>query len=94
MCYNLLYDLMLKGNISYTVSVLRTLYMYNSMAETEIPYFETEIAKESSPLAITLAKHLHSIGAKLYGAFWCSHCHDQKEVLPFMFYFQSIHIVC
>lgn len=68
--------------------------MYNSMAETEIPYFETGITKESSPLAITLAKHLHSIGAKLYGAFWCSHCYDQKEVLPFMFYCQPIHIVC
>ncbi|XP_057804760.1 thiol-disulfide oxidoreductase LTO1-like isoform X1 [Salvia miltiorrhiza] len=51
-----------------------------SMMETEIPYFETEITKESSPLAIALAKHLHSVGAKLYGAFWCSHCLDQKEI--------------
>ncbi|KAH6799308.1 dehydrogenase [Perilla frutescens var. frutescens] len=51
----------------------------SSMMETEIPYFETEITKESSPMAIALAKHLHSIGAKLYGAFWCSHCLDQKE---------------
>ncbi|XP_042040699.1 thiol-disulfide oxidoreductase LTO1-like [Salvia splendens] len=51
----------------------------SSMLETEIPYFETEITKESSPFAIALAKHLHSIGAKLYGAFWCSHCLDQKE---------------
>ncbi|KAG6412478.1 hypothetical protein SASPL_125157 [Salvia splendens] len=53
----------------------------SSMLETEIPYFETEITKESTPFAIALAKHLHSIGAKLYGAFWCSHCLDQKEVL-------------
>ncbi|KAG8373609.1 hypothetical protein BUALT_Bualt11G0042100 [Buddleja alternifolia] len=52
----------------------------SSMAETEIPYVETEITKESSPLALSLAKHLHSIGAKLYGAFWCSHCLDQKEI--------------
>lgn len=51
----------------------------SSMMETEIPYFETEITKESSPFAIALAKHLHSVGAKLYGAFWCSHCLDQKE---------------
>ena len=55
----------------------------------EIPYFETEITKESSPMAIALAKHLHSIGAKLYGAFWCSHCLDQKEVLPFLYYFSQ-----
>ncbi|KAK6153172.1 hypothetical protein DH2020_012811 [Rehmannia glutinosa] len=52
----------------------------SSMTETEIPYFETEITQESSPLAISLAKHLHLIGAKLYGAFWCSHCLDQKEM--------------
>lgn len=69
--------------------------MCNSMMETEIPYFETEITRESSPLAIALAKHLHSIGAKLYGAFWCSHCFDQKEVvLPFLFYFRPIDIAC
>lgn len=54
--------------------------MCNSMMATEIPYFETEIARESSPFAVALAKHLQSIGAKLYGAFWCSHCLEQKEV--------------
>lgn len=68
--------------------------MHNSMMETEIPYFEIEITKESSPFAIALAKHLHSVGAKLYGAFWCSHCLDQKEVLSFLFHFQPIHIAC
>ncbi|KAL3838872.1 hypothetical protein ACJIZ3_023463 [Penstemon smallii] len=52
----------------------------SSLAENEIPYVATEITKESSPLAISLARHLHSIGAKLYGAFWCSHCLDQKEM--------------
>lgn len=62
------------------------------MMETEIPYFETEITRESSPLAIALAKHLHSIGAKLYGAFWCSHCLDQKEVPSFLLHLPSIHI--
>ncbi|XP_028068364.1 thiol-disulfide oxidoreductase LTO1 isoform X5 [Camellia sinensis] len=24
-------------------------------------------------------RHLHSIGAKMYGAFWCSHCQEQKQ---------------
>jgi hypothetical protein len=42
--------------------------------------YETEISTESSPFAIALAKHLHSIGAKMYGAFWCSHCNEQKQV--------------
>ncbi|XP_068639816.1 thiol-disulfide oxidoreductase LTO1 isoform X2 [Aristolochia californica] len=44
-----------------------------------LPY-ETEITSESSPLAISLANYLRAIGAKMYGAFWCSHCLEQKEM--------------
>ncbi|GAB2216088.1 hypothetical protein Droror1_Dr00023855 [Drosera rotundifolia] len=51
-----------------------------SSAEIELPYYTSEITTESSPLAISLAKHLRSIGAKVYGAFWCSHCLEQKEI--------------
>ncbi|CAH2076591.1 unnamed protein product, partial [Thlaspi arvense] len=48
--------------------------------DIELPYYSTEIATSSSPYAIALAKHLNSIGAKMYGAFWCSHCLEQKEM--------------
>ncbi|CAL9228368.1 unnamed protein product [Arabidopsis halleri] len=48
--------------------------------DIELPYFRTEISSSSSPYAIALAKHLNSIGAKMYGAFWCSHCLEQKEM--------------
>lgn len=58
----------------------------SSLLETELPYVEIEITNESSPFAIALAKYLHSIGAKLYGAFWCSHCQDQKEVIFSLLY--------
>lgn len=51
-----------------------------SLAETELPFFKTEVTTNSSPLAVALAKHLRSIGAKMYGAFWCSHCQEQKEM--------------
>ncbi|MGI0489796.1 hypothetical protein ACN4EK_30645 [Pantanalinema rosaneae CENA516] len=27
-----------------------------------------------------LAKHLQQIGAKMYGAYWCPHCQQQKEL--------------
>jgi uncharacterized membrane protein len=30
--------------------------------------------------AEALAKHLTATGAKLYGAYWCPHCTDQKEM--------------
>ncbi|CAL9087121.1 unnamed protein product [Musa textilis] len=42
--------------------------------------YETEITSQSSPMALSLAKHLSSIGAKMYGAFWCSHCNEQKQM--------------
>jgi len=30
---------------------------------------------------VALGKHLKEIGATMYGAFWCSHCYGQKQVL-------------
>ncbi|XP_059640069.1 thiol-disulfide oxidoreductase LTO1 isoform X2 [Cornus florida] len=42
--------------------------------------FTTEITTESSPITLSLARHLHSVGAKMYGAFWCSHCLEQKQM--------------
>lgn len=29
---------------------------------------------------IALAQHLNDIGTKEYGAYWCPHCHEQKEL--------------
>jgi uncharacterized membrane protein len=34
----------------------------------------------SGDAEIQLADHLTKIGAKMYGAYWCSHCHEQKEL--------------
>jgi uncharacterized membrane protein len=39
-----------------------------------------EIKNESGAAEIALAKHLNQTGAKMYGAYWCSHCQDQKEL--------------
>eukprot|EP00268_Persea_americana_P042474 TRINITY_DN4250_c0_g2_i3.p1 TRINITY_DN4250_c0_g2~~TRINITY_DN4250_c0_g2_i3.p1 ORF type:complete len:364 (-),score=78.52 TRINITY_DN4250_c0_g2_i3:336-1427(-) len=50
------------------------------LADIDLEPFETEITTKSSPLAIALAKHLQLIGAKMYGAFWCSHCLEQKQM--------------
>ncbi|GAB4848410.1 ribosome biosynthesis protein lto1 [Ancistrocladus abbreviatus] len=52
----------------------------SSSSDIDLPFYATEITTESSPLAISLARHLHSIGAKMFGAFWCSHCLEQKEM--------------
>ncbi|MFL0748736.1 MAG: vitamin K epoxide reductase family protein [Prochlorococcus sp.] len=34
----------------------------------------------SSPSALALAEHLTKTGAVIYSAYWCPHCHDQKEL--------------
>jgi uncharacterized membrane protein/glutaredoxin len=34
----------------------------------------------STPQAIALAEHLTSTGAAMYTAYWCPHCHDQKQL--------------
>ncbi|XP_010266932.1 PREDICTED: thiol-disulfide oxidoreductase LTO1 isoform X2 [Nelumbo nucifera] len=63
-------------NVSYNTSKP----VSTSFAEIELQPFTIEITTESSPLSLALAKHLNSIGAKMYGAFWCSHCLEQKQM--------------
>ncbi len=38
------------------------------------------ITTESSAAEIALAEHLTEIGAKKYGAYWCPHCYEQKQL--------------
>ncbi|HEY9761056.1 MAG TPA: vitamin K epoxide reductase family protein [Trichocoleus sp.] len=38
------------------------------------------ITTTSGPAEIALAQHLKAIGAKMYAAWWCPHCHDQKQM--------------
>ncbi|XP_024931313.1 thiol-disulfide oxidoreductase LTO1, partial [Ziziphus jujuba] len=52
----------------------------SSLAKIELPYFTIEITSPSSPFTLSLAKRLQSIGAKTYGAFWCSHYLEQKQM--------------
>lgn len=38
------------------------------------------ITTTSGKAEIALARHLTQIGAKEYGAWWCPHCHEQKQL--------------
>ena len=38
------------------------------------------VTAPSSPAAVALAKHLTAQGVVLYTAYWCPHCHEQKEL--------------
>ena len=41
---------------------------------------EPVVRTQSSPRAEQLAKRLKDAGAHMYGAFWCSHCQEQKAM--------------
>ena len=47
--------------------------------ERKIVYTPPAVKGKSSAEAIALARHLKARGARMYGAYWCSHCYGQKE---------------
>lgn len=67
--------LVLVGTLGVYANVNKPVAGAYQPAPGELPI--TSTAGESE---IALAKHLSQIGAKFYGAFWCSHCHDQKQL--------------
>jgi hypothetical protein len=38
------------------------------------------VTSRSGNSELTLAAHLQKTGAKLYGAWWCPHCYEQKQL--------------
>jgi glutaredoxin len=38
------------------------------------------VTTPSNPSQIALAQHLKQIGAKMYTAYWCPHCYEQKQL--------------
>ncbi|MEA5534116.1 vitamin K epoxide reductase family protein [Crocosphaera sp. XPORK-15E] len=40
-----------------------------------------KITTESGEAEIALAQNLTKVGGKMYGAFWCPHCYEQKQLL-------------
>lgn len=45
----------------------------------DLDYALPPVNTQSSPKSVSLAQRLRDGGAKMYGAFWCSHCNDQKQ---------------
>jgi uncharacterized membrane protein len=53
-----------------------------------------EITTTSGESEIELAKHLTQVGAKEYIAWWCPHCHEQKQLFGKEAYKEITHIEC
>ena len=63
-------QLFFAGAIVAIVTITGTLGVYASQGK---------IAAQSNSFAGRLALHLTATNAKMYGAYWCSHCLDQKK---------------
>ncbi|MBE9117759.1 vitamin K epoxide reductase family protein [Lusitaniella coriacea LEGE 07157] len=89
-------QLVFTGFIVAMVTLVGTLAVYANVnnpsvanGQTPIPQTATqpnyqkgtwEITTNSGAAEIALAEHLSETGAKKYGAFWCPHCHEQKQL--------------
>lgn len=47
------------------------------------PFAPPSIKSHSSPQALAIGKRLQEKNAKMYGAYWCSHCNNQKQELGY-----------
>ncbi|CAI6006243.1 unnamed protein product [Closterium sp. NIES-64] len=63
--------------LSLSFADVRSAYARDT--EIDLAAIEPEVTTVSTPVRVQLAKHLSNVGAKLYGAFWCSHCYEQKQ---------------
>jgi uncharacterized membrane protein len=70
------------GIVVAVIALVGTLMLYSSITganakNSKDPFVVTTT---SGAAEVALAEHLTSVGAKMYGAFWCPHCHDQKQL--------------
>lgn len=49
--------------------------------EEKTPVAPPQIRSKSTTRALDIAKRLQARNAQFYGAYWCSHCANQKEIL-------------
>ncbi|GMH41012.1 hypothetical protein BSKO_08922 [Bryopsis sp. KO-2023] len=48
--------------------------------DIDLPYQLPTVTESSERKAVQLAKRLSDSGVKMFGAFWCNHCYDQKQL--------------
>ncbi|MGA7935480.1 MAG: vitamin K epoxide reductase family protein [Kovacikia sp.] len=92
-------QLFFTGIIVAMVTIIATLAIYShngsaiSVRSSGDPKAPPPIQTTSSSAEIGLAQHLKKVGAKMYGAYWCPHCHEQeadfgKEAFTFINYIE------
>jgi uncharacterized membrane protein/glutaredoxin len=96
-------QLFFTGIIVAMVTIVGALGVYANVGSTTAASADTAnqsgqaappITTTSGPAEIALAKYLTSIGAKMYGAYWCPHCHDQKDLFGKEAFQQVTYVEC
>ncbi|MDX2244615.1 MAG: vitamin K epoxide reductase family protein [Leptolyngbyaceae cyanobacterium bins.302] len=76
-------QLLFTGAIVGMVVLIGTLGLYSSVKNPvadQVTPGGYAITTSSGAAEIALAEHLTQIGAKMYGAYTCPHCHNQKQL--------------
>lgn len=92
-------QLFFTGVIVGMVTLVGTLGIYSGTGESTSAGGATgeagpAITTTSGTAEMALAQHLSSIGAKMYGAYWCPHCHDQKQLFGQQAFAQIDYVEC
>ncbi|MBT9310797.1 vitamin K epoxide reductase family protein [Leptothoe kymatousa] len=76
--------LVFRGVIMGMVTLVATIGMYsisiNGPSATAAGNTGPAVTNTSGEAEVALAKHLKEVDAKMYGAYWCPHCFDQKQL--------------
>jgi uncharacterized membrane protein/glutaredoxin len=80
-------QLIFTGLIVAVVTLVGTLGVYANIDSPRAPTVAEDGGQLGPPVTTTsgeaeigLAQHLNGIGAKMYSAYWCPHCHSQKQL--------------
>lgn len=75
-------QLLFTGVIVGMVTLVGTLGIYSGVEGDGVRdrTLGPPVTTVSTSSEIALAEHLSKTGAKMYGAYWCPHCHDQKQL--------------
>jgi uncharacterized membrane protein/glutaredoxin len=95
-------QLFFSGTAAALGAMLVSLILYNtaigitSLAPTTAlePGIGWEIQSTSGAAEVELAKHLTQKGVKMYSAYWCPHCYEQKQLFGKQAWEQVTNIEC
>lgn len=97
-------QLVFSGTAAGLAAIVISLILYNTAVGGELkslspttapePGIGWEIKSTSGTAEIELAKYLTSKGAKMYSAYWCPHCYEQKQLFGKEAWEQVTNIEC